>query len=57
MEKIRRAYAVALTVICCITCLLAGTVIAEKNTRYMCFGEEYKVVDLSDFSPIRFILY
>lgn len=48
MQKLRRAYAVALTVITCLTCLVAGTIIAEKNTRYMCFGDEYSSVSLNE---------
>lgn len=49
MQKARRFYAVMLTVIMCITCLVSGTVIADKNTRYMSFGEEYKTVDVRTF--------
>lgn len=49
VQKARRFYAVMLTVIMCITCLVSGTVIADKNTRYMSFGEEYKTVDVRTF--------
>lgn len=56
MQKARRFYAVMLTVIMCITCLVSGTIIADKNTRYMSFGEEYRTVDVRSFLATHDIL-
>lgn len=53
MKKARRFYAVMLTVVVCATSLLGGTIIADKNTRYMSFGEEYKTVDIITFLANR----
>ena len=33
--------------ILCITALVSGTITAEKNTRRVCFGEEYEIINLS----------
>lgn len=50
MKRVRRSYAMSLTVIMCITCLIAGIITAEKNTRYLSFGEEFKSVDFSSIT-------
>lgn len=57
MEKIRRRYILTLAFITCITCLVSGIIIAEKNTRYMCFGEEFSTVSLSDFREKEILCY
>lgn len=48
MEKIRRRYLLTLTAITCVTCLVSGIIIAEKNTEYMCFGEKFSTVSVHD---------
>lgn len=57
MEEIRRRYIVTLAAITCITCLISGIIIAGKNTRYMCFGEEFSTISISDIREKESLCY
>lgn len=46
MKKLRRRYAMKLVAITLTAILIAGTITAEKNSRYLIFGEEYKTVEM-----------
>ena len=57
MEEIRRRYIVTLAAITCITCLVSGIIIARENTRYMCFGEEFSTISISDIREKESLCY
>lgn len=47
MSKIKETYVKITTTIICVTALISGVITAEKNTRRICFGEEYNVINLT----------